>query len=295
MFAPRTAQHRKALTLIELLVVIAIIIFIAALAAAFMPRVQDSTRLNNAVDQLSQWLLTAKMQAKRDGQVTGIQLQDPNATGFYTQAVYVQQPDPIVGGSMTATGFTGPYVAAASGTTVTFGNADFSLGGLPNPLEWLVLPNDYLELRDGGGVHLIQAVAPNAVTVLSGLQPVVVAAQTANFRILRQPRPLIGENTLQFPGNLAVNPTPPAPTTQPAPPLNVLFSPSGAVVGPLAGQGRIFLFVGDMTMNPADPNFYARSGVVGVQTLTGFIGTYQAAEPPSPWYLYAIQGRGSGM
>ncbi len=62
--ATKTINRRGAFTLIELLVVISIILVIAALAAAFAPRMSDSTNLSRSVDQLEQWLLTAKMRAR---------------------------------------------------------------------------------------------------------------------------------------------------------------------------------------------------------------------------------------
>jgi prepilin-type N-terminal cleavage/methylation domain-containing protein len=298
----RQSTHRRpAMTMIELLVVIAIILALAALAAAFMPRVQDSTRLSNAIDQLEQWLLTAKMRAKRDGLATGIRLiQDANNPGMYTQVQYVQQPDPLSGGYSLGNGtFSGGYCAlattTAAGTIVTFGNVDFSLGGIPQSEGWLVQAGDYLELRDGGGIHLITSVPPAvpAVNVMvDNTQPVSLSAATANYRILRQPRPLIGENPLQMPGNLAVDMS--LSHVQPnvtGTAYDILFSPSGAVVGTNAGLGKIFLYVHDLTQSPVDP---ARSGVVAVQTLTGFLGAYNAGPAGAP-YLYANEGRGSGL
>ena len=298
MLICRSVQRRVAFTLIELLVVIAIIIVLAGLAAAFMPRVQDSTRLSSAIDQLEQWLLTAKMRAKRDGLATGLRLiPDPADPTMFTQFQYVQQPDPLSGGTSVGAGaFNGGYCASATatatGTIVTFGNVDFSLGGLPNQLEWLVQPGDYFELRNGGGVHYISTVSPNAVMV-SLAQPISLTSPTANYRILRQPRPLIGENPLQMPGNLAVNHN--LSYIQPnitGTAYDVLFSPSGSVVGTNAGLSKIFLYVNDLTESPVDP---ARSGIVAVQTLTGYIGAYNAASPPLPPYYYANQGVGSGL
>jgi prepilin-type N-terminal cleavage/methylation domain-containing protein len=298
MLIHQSSQRTRAMTLIELLVVIAIILALAALAAAFMPRVQDSTRLSSAVDQLQQWLLTAKMRAKRDGLATGVRLiQDTNDPGMYSQFQYIQQPDPLVGGQAAGGGtFTGGYCASATstaaGTILTFGNVDFSLGGLPNPAEWLVQVGDYVEMRDGGGIHLITAVTSGATLMVSPAQPVFLPAPTANYRILRQPRPVIGENPLQMPGNLAVDLS--LSYMQPnitGTSYDILFSPSGAVVGTNAGLSKIFLYVHDLTENPVDP---ARSGVVAVQTLTGFISSYNAGPTGMP-YLYANEGRGSGL
>ena len=206
MSLDRAYQHRQAFTLIEMLVVIVIIVVLASLAAAFMPRVQDSTTLSNGMDQLSQWLLTAKMRTKRDGLASGIRL-IPDVNNMVTQFQYIQQPDPLAGVAANATGtlpVTCGQPAATAGTTVTFTNADFSLGGLPQyePItglpQWLVQIGDYLELRDSGGIHAIVGVTATTVTV-SANQVIVPTGTaypwtTSNYRILRQPRPLIGES-----------------------------------------------------------------------------------------------------
>jgi prepilin-type N-terminal cleavage/methylation domain-containing protein len=360
MCIQRTPLYRRAFTLIEMLVVIAIILVLAALAAAFMPRVQDSTKLTSGIDQLEQWLLTAKMRAKRDGLATGIRLiADANNPGMYSQAQYVQQPDPLSGGWLSITQTPGSVVYS-SGTPpvylnggiclptpnltatppipaghVQFANVDFTLGGT----GLLVLPGDYLEIRDSG-VYLIgptvQAPYNPANTLQLGSlvattyfstpwpssaspqvwqstyeQSLSLTAPTTNYRILRQPRPILGENPLQLPGNLAVDlnvvPSPPSTSTTPftyshvaAGPtgqIDILFSPSGAVVGANAGLGKVFLYVHDMSLLATDPNFADRSGIVAVQTLTGFIGAYNSGAPTTQlnMYQYANQGRGSGL
>jgi prepilin-type N-terminal cleavage/methylation domain-containing protein len=331
MCVRRSSQRRRAFTLIEMLVVIAIILVLSALAAAFMPRVADSTNLSNAVDQLEQWLLTAKMRAKRDGLTTGLRLiQDPNVpAGLYTQCQYIQQPDPLVGGVCVgapapppAYPVGGNYYTGGLCTSVTSGSpqlvhfyaappfgVDFT-GGQGIVADYLVQPGDYLELRDGGGVHPIVSVPNGGTLAVSAAQPIALTAPTTNYRILRQPRPVLGENPLQMPGNMAVdlnvNPNIPQPPP-PNPPIlysqvnagvsgayDILFSPSGAVVGSNAGLGKIFLYVHDYTIPPSDVNRYTRAGIVAVQTLTGYIGAYNAGPDANP-YIYANEGRTSGL
>src|SRR5689334_23274451 len=137
-------SRRWGLTLVELIVVITIILLVAALGAAFMPRVQERQNVNRGMDLLSQWLLIAKQRARRDNLVTGVRFiidpNDPNA-GTYanqlTQVVYVQQPGPYTNGQFLA------VTDNPDGThTATFNNVDFTNGGLPAS-EWLVQPGDY--------------------------------------------------------------------------------------------------------------------------------------------------------
>jgi len=333
----KIAYRRNAFTLVEMLVVIAIILAIAALAAAFAPRVNDSQNLMRAVDNLQQWLLTAKMRAKRDGLATGIRfVQAAGDAGLtYSQVQYIQQPDPLTGGWMSSTGLVGGQLTFAGQATpgvetVTFQGVDFTLGGLTLPNQWLVQPGDYLEIRDGG-VYIIGQVAPLSPTnmLVLGLPnttnpyanpptpgpydlalSIPATSATTNYRILRQPRILIGEEPMALPNNYAVNMNfipqtiIPANTTIPwsnvvvgaSGNYEILFSPTGAVVGSNAGSGMIFLTVYDMTMNPFDMN---NIGIVAVQCRTGFMGAYGAAAGAglagyNPFYLAQI-GRESGM
>ena len=354
MYATNETKNRRGFTLIELLVVMAIILAIAALAAAFAPRVTDSTNLTRSVDQLEQWLLTAKMRAKRDGLATGLRFVPSAITGdtagTNSQFQYIQQPDPLAGGSIVfvPTGGNPPsggvvYQTLPNGTLyliggillsanppppnpptglVTFGNVDFSMGGVPNPAQWLVQTGDYLEVRDGG-VYLIAGVVPPApgqpatILKLAGTaydNALVVAQPTTNYRILRQPRLLEGEPPLQLPGNFAVDTTPIPDAIIPnnsknIPPipwsnvragssgsLEILFSPSGSVIGANAVNGKVLITVYDQTMNQPDINRY---GIIAVQSRTGFIGAYSVAPGAGTMgydpFLFAEEGRNSGL
>jgi prepilin-type N-terminal cleavage/methylation domain-containing protein len=299
----KTANRRQGFTLVELIVVIAIILLIAALAAAFAPRVNDSTNLTRAIDNLEQWLLTAKMRAKRDGVATGVRfIPDPNnpTSAIYYQLQYIQQPDPLSG----TPGPNGATLVRTINGIVVFSGVDFTQGNAPSS-EWLVQPGDYLEVH-GGGVYYIGAVANGFELVLGpGNRPTAydsslnITIPTSNFRILRQPRILIGEQPLTLPNNYAVNFNTLPGTSSAGSNVGqapngfheIMFSPTGAVVGANAHNGRLLLSVYDQTMTPFDIN---RVGIVAVQCRTGFIGAYSAAPGTDP-FLFAELGRESGL
>lgn len=361
----KTANRHGAFTLVELLVVIAIILAISALAAAFAPRVSDSQNLTRAVDRLEQWLLTAKMRAKRDGLATGIRFIS-DSTG-YSQCQYIQQPGPLGGGSLSATATTStvpapplyatplflagsiflttpnpaplpltPPVPTPPGIVagqVQIYNFDPTLGGGMSSNQWLVQGGDYLSLQNGG-VYFIAGVLPPVRYTVPPLPPIPVTtiqlgvstydislsvtAPTTNFRILRQPRILIGEDPLVLPNNFAVQTTLIPDTIIPGNSIaispthwsnvangtsgvpEILFSPTGAVIGTNAGNSKILISVYDTTMNfTSADDFMSRVGIVAIQSRTGYIGAYSAAQGAGilgydPFYFAEI-GRESGL
>jgi len=327
----KIAYRRDAFTLVEMLVVIAIMLVIAALGAAFAPSINDNQKLTRAVDNLEQWLLTAKMRAKRDRLSTGLRfVQAPGDAIItpgpaYSQFQYIQQPEPLSGGYTSAGAVAGQLTFAGQVTpgveTVTFSGVDFTLGGTPFPNQWLVQPGDYLEIN-GGGVYIIGQVSPTSPTntlvlgIPNATNPFVNAptptpydlslsipatTPTTNYRILRQPRLLIGEEPLTLPNNYAANfsPIPGSGSTLPGCNVlpgfsgfyEVLFSQTGAVVGTNAGNPTIVISVWDTTMETSDPN---RVGIVGVQSRTGFLGAYSVSLSGNPFF-FVQTARESGL
>ncbi|HEY7331143.1 MAG TPA: prepilin-type N-terminal cleavage/methylation domain-containing protein [Gemmataceae bacterium] len=328
--------RREAFTLTEMLVVIAIILAVAALAAAFAPRVNDNQKMSRAVDNLQQWLLTAKMRAKRDGLATGLrfiqtqgdmnidpglQLVPPVPT-IFSQFQYIQQPDPLSGGVITAAGPVGGVIQSAAAGIVTFtpGTVDFTLGGNLLPNQWLVQPGDYLEIN-GGAVFIIGQVSPASPTntLVLGIpslpNPYVTPptpttygsslslTATTNYRILRQPRILIGEEPLALPDNYAANfgPIPLSGSLLPGTNVSrgpsglpeILFSPSGAVTGTNAGVPILCISVWDVPAQNElpDPN---RVGIIGIQSRSGFMGAYDVSLSGNPFY-FVQNARESGL
>jgi hypothetical protein len=136
-----------------------------------------------------------------------------------------------------------------------------------------------------------------------------ITAPTTNYRILRQPRILIGEAPLVLPNNFAVDATlipdtiiPNNSTTTMIPwsnvtagpngNLEILFSSTGAVIGTNARSSKLYLFVHDVTLSTVD--ILNMSGIIAVQGRTGFIGAYSVAPGPDP-FLFAESGRESGL
>jgi prepilin-type N-terminal cleavage/methylation domain-containing protein len=259
-------SRRQAFTLVELMVVIIIIAVIATLAVVIAPRIGQQGKAGRGADQLQSWLLIAKQRALRDRVPTGIRfLVDSNNQA--TKLAYVQQPDDFTGGAFSK--------AQSAGATVTadFIGVDFTGDGLGQGVadQSPVLPGDYLELNGGGPVIPITNVN-NATQLQLKSLPVNPTNSTTNYRIIRQPRPLAGEDPLLLPQDVIIDfsavtvdattsiqlsPNTPKRTVGTSSFYEIIFSPSGGVVGQgTSTQNKIGLFFRDVTrdnLNDGEP------------------------------------------
>jgi prepilin-type N-terminal cleavage/methylation domain-containing protein len=299
---------RRAFTLIELLVVIGILAFLAALTALFFPRFQERQQVENGANNLSGWLLMAKQMARRDGIPTGLRFTVSN--NACTQLQYIQQPDDFAYGQ---------YTGRAGGNAHI---AQFDTDPQPQSQQALqralslVQPGDYLEIYGGGPPRYITAVNANAkrLTIRTGslgsvpLPGVVTApgpGAPTNYRIIPQPRPIQGEQTLSLPTDVIIDTGRLHGSTVLAskmPPGNeILFAPSGAVIGSGAAKpGYFYCYVRDNGQDTqrkinAGKVFEGNPRLVVIYPRTGFIATHPVNPDVNNHDLYLKDGRSSGM
>jgi prepilin-type N-terminal cleavage/methylation domain-containing protein len=289
-----TPGRRAGFTLIELLVAITIIIILAGLALALLPTANDHQKATQGAGMVQGWLLIAKQRALRDQKPRGIRLLiDPSNPTIVTQLQYIEQPDDFSGGQAT----TAPPGA------VTFTGVDLT-GGFNDPTQQLVQPGDLFETPiqgtpPGGSMHQITAVTgPQALTVNAGNPlPLPVTGGTSSYRIVRMPRVAVADPTLNLPKDIAIDLSRSIITSETRPNgvtvYDIMFSPSGPVMRQAQLNGRIILWVRDVSQD----------GLMGDQTLitvysrTGLI----AACPANPVngyatpYTYTQDGRSSGL
>jgi prepilin-type N-terminal cleavage/methylation domain-containing protein len=301
-------RRRDAFTLIELLVVMVLILVLAALGLGYVVFGQDNQHSVSGAQAITGALLNAKQRARRDGQPTGVRILFNN--GLASQLQLVQQPDDYNAGQ---------WVGGDGVTTpLTFSGVDFQGGAASAGQvdESTVQAGDYFVVAGIPTPHRITGV-PTA-TSLTLASPVIGSGNLA-YTIIRGPRRLPSEDVIQLPPGVVIdntqipNNSPPTtfcqnvpinPITQTA---EIVFAPSGAVVGEGTGADKVYLWLRDPNTKAGvfvpGAQYPGAPLILSVQIRTGLIGVY----PVAPWgyatqiapgndpYLYVKSPRSSGL
>ena len=266
----RHMSKRLAFTLIELLVAVGIIAMLLGLVAISFPRFNEREQLTRAVDKLRTGLLTARLWAKRDQVVTGLQfLKD--SSGNYSSFQYVQQPLRTYTGIVTSTGplvatvqiDQSAAVAAPSAPVLKAGDYIVYSGDVPH-----VLPSDMTGVSAGApqpntpsaGFTRYNFNFSNPPGVTAGYSLVVPGH---NFRIIRGPQPIpMQEETILQPDNgpgIYINTNGIVLNND-----TILFLPTGTIIN--SPSGTMILTV---TQNPIDPNGSPETADVFLDCMSG--------------------------
>jgi prepilin-type N-terminal cleavage/methylation domain-containing protein len=300
----RRALRRRGFTLIEMLVVILIILLLAGLVMAFMPGVSARQQSERGGIILRTALNQTKQNARRDNRAAGIRI-IPNGN-FCTNPQFIQKPDDLGGGIMQANGqfSTTALCQNANGVgqvTLTGGN-----------LFGAVLAGDTIEVAGCGEPHIISQANGAVLTLNSPFlnlapinpNPQATQLQTAQYRIMRSPRLMMGEPPVALPQDVGIDVTLGGVFStgtlsaggQPTSFANagsgdILFSPSGQVVGAFTGCDAVVLWVRDTVVSTPTQGFPV---LVVIYGKTGFI-TQQPVNPTGDAYLFVRNALSSGM
>jgi len=316
------AARREAFTLVELLAAIAILTILASIALYFSPKT-ESRLANQGADQLQTYIASARARAMRDNQLSGIRL-IADANGNFSEFQFIQAPEPFAPVNTSATFYnqlpSGMPTSTISATTTAAmsitGNftASISAGDLLETVAGIDgqqstgptgssaasgaqnnAVNRVTSVTLSGGNTLVGlASAPPFVPLwnTSSLQiqlSAVSSSANAGFRFIREPRPLMGETTLQLPQYVRVNgaSSQNIPTSFQAT-ADIIFAPSGQVVN--ASAGRIILWVDDS-------NGVSAPTLLCIYTRTGGVAAHPVNTDSTLGnaYYFTTDGKSSGQ
>lgn len=270
--------------------VMMIIMILAAITVAFLPSVARSQKASRGADLLQGWLLIARQKALHSKRPTGLRLDtmdpDTNSNSAVNQIRrlwFIQQPDDYFGGQ----------IGNANGTGGDFSGVDFT-GGHSDPSLWPVQSGDFIEFKGGGLARMINGVSSSSLGWASALPYPI--QNTGDYRIIRQPRLLRGEEPLILPRDVAIDMADNRCRAIPDR-LEILFAPSGEMISGGLGPSddRIILYVRDTTYDdftqgaPTLVVVHVRTGMIAAHPVnTGGIGAHGL-------YQFAYDARSSGM
>jgi type II secretory pathway pseudopilin PulG len=265
-------RNRVGFTLVEMLTVMAILIILLGLMVLLLPGWQQQGRARAGASQLQQWLLIAKQRAVLDQAPRGVRLlPDEDDSDLIVKAQFIEQPDDFSGGRV-STDTTGSIV------TLESSNLEIDAGD-PDQTLWLVQPGDHIQIGGSGLVRQIATITgsdlgPYQLTVSQPF-PYAITTKTENYRIIRSPR-VQGDEVLELPLDVAIDLKASAThgglsyTT--GQPIDIMFTPSGAILNNLSAE-RIIFWVRDIT-DPAN-EFDGSPSLIVVFTRSGLVNSYE--------------------
>ncbi|HXG09621.1 MAG TPA: prepilin-type N-terminal cleavage/methylation domain-containing protein [Gemmataceae bacterium] len=228
----------------------------------------------------------------------------PHSTGFsitvlayVTELEYIYQPEPYRKGKYAGRETTLP------GNWCKFEGADFLQGGTfsANDPNAPVQPGDYLEVYGGGLVTQIEQVVVSGgnelLRTVSPTPDLSTGVKTENYRILRQPRLLQGESPLKLPQDIVIDLALCQSITmrifQRTAFVELLFSPSGGLVGKGTTSERVILWVRDATL---DSPMQGSPTLITIYAGTGLIAAHPVdTSPGGDPYAFTKDPRSSGL
>lgn len=311
-------QFRKGMTLVELMVAMAIIIMMAAITAAFYPSISSDNQITQASGKIQSTLVGARQTAIRSRNVTGIRLlQDAINPNVATQLMLIQKPADLMGYSMPARisqplqGVANPFVPADPGANVISfvdsSNQPFQVWGFANGEDLVMAADILVDLKTNQSTRILGngsvAVAPNVVNTNKNMMfiyssffnPQYAAANPeGEFKIIRQPRVVPGEEPLSLPEGyeIILKATPAqiaAGYRDLSGSLDICFEKTGALYqGDFASNVYIWAHKRDSFNRDDD-------AIIGIHRLSGKVGVFPVNTAGPDPFSFALDLRNEGL
>jgi prepilin-type N-terminal cleavage/methylation domain-containing protein len=286
-------DRRPGLTLVELLVVIALITVLATLTIVYVvPAFQDNRNVQRGLERTVSALLGSRMRALRDQAPRGIRFV-PDADGFCRNLRVIEQPDSYRVGTVAVTASLATFSGSNLLGSAVAGDTD----------NYAVQPGDWLQIGLGATANNYQISLVASGTTATLWQTLTTPIPNGPFKIIRQSRPIAGEEVIKLPENVGINinqittlsasnQIPLRANTVASGVYEVMFDPSGGVVN-RSTQTPIVLWVQDTTASATDPN---TTKLIAIYPRTGLIASHPLAPSTSTngYLTFALDGKSSG-
>lgn len=266
-----------------------IIVLLATITAVFYPKASDDNALAMGANRVQMMVVSGRQKARRDHLVTGVRLIPDVNTGNFQKLLLVQKPADLTGYSLGNLNITKP----AAGVYL----ANFVTDVWGGDFEAMVMPWDYLVVNSTRQATYFSAYGASGKILQIGANLDDPASPIKNmlrdYRIIRQARPVPGEEPLELPIGYEIMLTPSGTPRSQLPPVigsnyDILFDMAGGNAN-IGNNQDVFLW-----MHKIGSSDYNSDAIIAIRKRTGAVGVFSPG-PATDVFLFARDPRVEGL